>query len=109
MLRHLAIKLDLLFLENIPPPALALKTMLFFLFLDGADHSKAIRYCNKLWKKFTHQRTDANYVEYKKQRNKCTSITRRGIKEHFINKSETDNLHAFWKTYHHFMHSIEVK
>ncbi|RMX40006.1 hypothetical protein pdam_00017277 [Pocillopora damicornis] len=27
---------------------------------------KAIRHRNKLWKKFTHQRTDANYAEYKK-------------------------------------------
>ena len=42
---------------------------------------KAIRHRNKLWKKFTHQRTDANYAEYKKQRNKCTSIRRKAIKD----------------------------
>ena len=60
---------------------------------------KAIRHRNKVWKKFTHQRTDANHAEYKKQRNKCTSIRRKAIKDHFKNKSETDNPPAFWEAY----------
>ena len=70
---------------------------------------KAIRHRNKLWKKFTHQRTDANYAEYKKQRNKCTSIRRKAIKDHFKNKSETDNPRAFWEAYRPFMHSRSSK
>ena len=35
---------------------------------------KAIRHRNKLWKKFTHDRTDVHYALYKEQRNKCTSL-----------------------------------
>ena len=70
---------------------------------------KAIRHRNKLWKKFTHQRTDAYYAEYKKQRNKCTSIRRKAIKDHFKNKSETDNPRAFWEASHPFMHSRSIK
>ena len=70
---------------------------------------KAIRHRNILWKKFTHQRTDANYAEYKKQRNKCTSIRRKAIKDHFKNKSETDNPRAFWEAYRPFMHSRSSK
>ena len=70
---------------------------------------KAIRHRNKLWKKFTHQRTDPNYAEYKKQRNKFTSISRKAIKDHFKNKSETDNPRAFWEAYRPFMHSRSSK
>ena len=70
---------------------------------------KAIRHRNKLWKKFTHHRTDANRAEYKKQRNKCTSIRRKAIKDHFKNKSETDNPRAFWEAYRPFMHSRSSK
>ena len=70
---------------------------------------KAIRHRNKLWKKFTHQRTDANYAEYKKQRNKCTSIRPKAIKDHFKNKSETDDPRAFWEAYRPFMHSRSSK
>ena len=70
---------------------------------------KAIRHRNKLWKKFTHQRTDANYAEYKKQRNKFTSIRRKAIKDHFKNKSETDNPRAFWEASRPFMHSRSIK
>ena len=70
---------------------------------------KAIRHRNKLWKKFTHQRTDANYTKYKKQRKKCTSIRCKAIKDHFENKSETDNPRAFWEAYRPFMHSRSSK
>ena len=70
---------------------------------------KAIRHRNKLGKKFTHQRTDANYAEYKKQRNKCTSIRRKAIKHYFKNKSETENSRAFWEAYRPFMHSRSSK
>ena len=34
---------------------------------------KEIRYRNKLWKKFTKNRTNTNYYLYKIQRNKCTA------------------------------------
>ena len=67
---------------------------------------KAIRHPNK---KFTYQRTDANYAEYKKQRNKCTSIRRKAIKDHFKNKSGTNNPRAFWEAYRPFMHSRSSK
>ena len=70
---------------------------------------KAIRHRNKLWKKFTHRRTDANYAEYKKQRNKCTSFRRKAIKDHFKNKSKTDNPRAFWQAYRPFMYSRSSK
>ena len=70
---------------------------------------KAIHHCHKLWKKFMHQRTDANYAEYKKQRNKCTSIRHKAIKDHFKNKSETDNPSVFWETYRPFTYSKSSK
>ena len=54
---------------------------------------KAIRNRNKLWKKFTHQRTDANYAEYKKQRNKCTSIRRKAINDH-LKTSQRPTIHV---------------
>ncbi|PFX18374.1 Transforming growth factor beta-2 [Stylophora pistillata] len=48
---------------------------------------KAIRHRNKLWRKFTKDRTDTNYEQYKIHRNKCTSLRRKAIKEHFLKKS----------------------
>ena len=66
---------------------------------------KAIRHRNKLWKKFTHQRTDANYTEYKKQRNKCTSIRRKAIKDHFKTSQRPTIGRVFWEAYRPFMHS----
>ena len=54
---------------------------------------KAIRHRNKLWKKFTHRRTDANYAEYKKQRNKCTSIRRKAINDH-LKTSQRPTIHV---------------
>ena len=66
---------------------------------------KSIRHRNKLWKKFTHDRTDANYALYRKQRNKCTSSRRKAIKAYFLNKSETEKSNAFWNTYRPFLQS----
>ena len=42
-------------------------------------------------------------------RNKCTSIRRKAIKDHFKNKSETDNPRAFWEAYRPFMLSRSRK
>ena len=57
---------------------------------------KAIRHRHKLWKKFTCNRTDANYEAYKSQRNTCTSLRRKAIKQHFLKKSvETVNPREF--------------
>ena len=42
-------------------------------------------------------------------RNKFTSISRKAIKDHFKNKSETDNPRAFWEAYRPFMHSRSSK
>ena len=50
------------------------------------DWRKAIRHRNKLWKIFMRDRTDCNYELYKRQRNKCTSLRRKAIKEHFKKK-----------------------
>lgn len=56
---------------------------------------KSIRHRNKLWKNFTHDRTDANYALYQKQRNRCTSLRRKAIKAYFLNKSETEKPNEF--------------
>ena len=61
---------------------------------------KSIRHRNKLWKKCTHDRTDANYALHQRQRNKCTSLTRKAL-----DKSETENLNEFWNTYRPFLQS----
>ena len=66
---------------------------------------RSIRHRNKLWKKFTHDRTDANYALYRKQRNKCTSLRRKAIKAYFLNKSETEKPNQFWNTYRPFLQS----
>ncbi len=66
---------------------------------------KEIRYRNKLWKKFTRNRTNANYDQYKIQRNKCTSLRRKAIKEYFLKKStEPENPREFWNVYRPFLH-----
>ena len=66
---------------------------------------KSIRHKNKLWKKFTHDRTDENYALYRKQRNKCSSLRRKAIKAYFLNKSETEKPNQFWNTYRPFLQS----
>jgi len=66
---------------------------------------KAIRHRNKLWRKFTKDRTDTNYKQYRIQRNKCTSLRRKAIKEHFLKKStSSDNPREFWNAYRPFLH-----
>jgi len=71
------------------------------------DWRKAIRHCNKLWKLFMRDCTDCNYELYKRQRNKCTSLRWKAIKEHFKKKSESEreNLREFWDTYRPFLNS----
>ena len=67
---------------------------------------KAIRHRHKLWKKFTCNRTDANYEAYKSQHNTCTSLRRKAIKQHFLKKSaETVNPREFWSTFRPFLHT----
>lgn len=67
---------------------------------------KAIRHHNKLWKIFTRGRTDENYEQYKCQRNKCTSLRRKAIREHFRRKSsEPENPREFWSVYRPFLNS----
>ena len=66
---------------------------------------KAIRHRNKLWRLFMRDRTDANYDHYKIQRNICTSLRRKVIKEHFVKKSsEPENPREFWNAYRPFLH-----
>ena len=57
---------------------------------------RAIRHRNKLWRLFIRDRTDTNYDQYKIQRNICTSLKRKAIKEHFVKKSsEPETLESF--------------
>ena len=50
-------------------------------------------------------RTDANYDQYKIQRNICTSLRRKAIKEHFVKKSsKPENPREFWNAYRPFLH-----
>ena len=65
---------------------------------------KAIRYRNRLWKLFTGNRTDNNYELYKAERNTCTSLRRKAIREFFSKKAQADNPWEFWKTYQPFLH-----
>lgn len=67
---------------------------------------KEIRHRNKLWKKFRRDRTNRNYDQYKIQRNKCTSLRRKAIKEYFLKKStEPENPRELWNAYRPFLHS----
>ena len=67
---------------------------------------KVIRHRHKLWKKFTCNRTDANYEAYKSQRNSCTSLRRKAIKQHLLKKAaETVNRREFWSTFRPFLHT----
>ena len=52
-------------------------------------------------------RTDCNYELYRRQRNKCASLRRKAIKEHFKKKSESgrENPREFWDTYRPFLNS----
>ena len=67
---------------------------------------KAIRHRNKLWRIFSRKRTDENYEQYKRQRNKCTSLRRKAIREQFRRKSsEPENTREFWSAYRPFSNS----
>ena len=71
---------------------------------------KAIRHRNKLWRLFMRNRTDANYDHYKIQRNICTSLRRKAIKEHFVRKSsEPENPREFWNAYRPFLHAKQSR
>ena len=47
---------------------------------------RVIRHRNKLWK-FTRNRTDVKYEACKTQRNTCTSLRLKAIKQHFAKKT----------------------
>ena len=67
---------------------------------------KAIRHRNKLWRIFTRKRTDENYEQYKRQRNRCTSLRLKAIREYFRRKSsESENPREFWSAYRPFLNS----
>ena len=47
-----------------------------------------------------------NYEAYKSQRNTCTSLRRKAIKQHFLKKLvETVNPQEFWSTFRPFLHT----
>ena len=46
-----------------------------------------IRYRNRLWKKYMHERTDENYVKYKVQRNICTTLREKLLRTSFERKT----------------------
>ena len=58
------------------------------------DDLRAIRHLNKLWKNITRNRTDSNQEAYKTQRNTCTSLRRKAIKQHFTRKQQTPKTRA---------------
>ena len=67
---------------------------------------RAIRHRNNLCKKFTCNHTDANYKAYKTQRNTCTSLRRKAIKQHFARKTaDTEHPREFWSTFCPFLHT----
>jgi len=70
---------------------------------------KAIRHRNKLWKQFIRERNDTDYASYKVQRNKCTSLRRKAIKNYFLKKTKADNPREFWNAYRPFIHSRKSK
>ena len=48
---------------------------------------EAIRLRNRLWQKYLKQRTETLWLDYKKQRNVCTSLRRKAIAGYFHNKA----------------------
>ena len=55
---------------------------------------------NKLSKKFTKNRTNTNYDQYKIWRNKCTALRRKVTKQYFLKKStELEHPHPHWNAY----------
>lgn len=68
---------------------------------------KAIRHRNHLWRAFKRHRSDANYAAYKSQRNICTSLRRKAIKEYFRKKSDkiNEDPRQFWATCRPFLYS----
>ncbi|XP_068735466.1 uncharacterized protein [Montipora capricornis] len=59
-----------------------------------------------VWRIFRRERTDENYEQYKCQRNKCTSLRRKAIREDFRRKSlESENPREFWSAYRPFLNS----
>ena len=61
---------------------------------------KAICHRNRHWKIFTNDGT---------QRNRCTSLRCKAIREFFCKKVQADNPRQFWKTYQPFLHSRNSK
>ena len=64
-----------------------------------------IRYRNRLWKKYLKERTDENYCKYKAQRNVCTRLRRKAIKDFFRKKNVENSPREFWNVYRPFLHS----
>ena len=64
-----------------------------------------IRYRNRLWKKYLKERTDENYCKYKAQRNVCTRLRRKAIKDFFRKKNVENSSREFWNVYRPFLHS----
>ena len=60
---------------------------------------QVIRYRNRLWKKYLKERTDENYCKYKTQRNVCTRLRRKAIKDFFRKKNEENSPREFWNVY----------
>ena len=71
---------------------------------------KAIRHRNKHWKQFIRECTNTNNTIYKVQRNKCTLLRCKVIKDYFLEKTKAGNpRESVWNAYHPFMHSRKTK
>ena len=62
---------------------------------------RAIRLRNRLWKKYFKQCTESTWLDYKKQRNICTSLWRKAIAGYFHNKAKVSEAkpQEFWKLF----------
>lgn len=60
-----------------------------------------IRLRNRLWKKYLKQRTESSWLDYKKQRNVCTSLWRKAIAGYFHDKANVSEAkpQEFWKLF----------
>ena len=64
-----------------------------------------ICYRNRLWKRYLKERTDENYCKYEAQRNVCTRLRRKAIKNFFRKKNVENSPREFWNVYRAFLHS----
>ena len=68
---------------------------------------RAIRHRNRLWKKYKLDPTTINWNTYKRQRNYCTTLTRKAITNYYHHKAEGifTKPKDFWRVFGALFHS----